>query len=57
VKTGTSNVNNETRIDTAGFKDKRSHVGVFSVNCMLNFIFEKGQNYKFVLVVSRDQLG
>jgi hypothetical protein len=33
------NVDNVTRIDTAGFKDKRNHVGVFSVNCMLNFIF------------------
>jgi len=26
-------------IDTAGFKDKRNYVGVFSVNCMIKMIF------------------
>ena len=33
------NVEGVSRIDSAGFNDKRNHVGVFSVNCMLNFIF------------------
>lgn len=50
------NLGEVTRIDTAGFKDNRNHVGVFSVNCMLNFIFEKGQRYSFMLVINRDRL-
>jgi hypothetical protein len=43
-------------IDTAGFKDKRNHIGVFSVAYMLKMIFETGKNFKFIIVVSVDQL-
>jgi hypothetical protein len=47
------NVGEVTRIDTAGFKHR---VDVFSASCMLNFIFERGHQYSFLLVIDRDRL-
>jgi hypothetical protein len=43
-------------IDTAGFKDKRNHIGVFSVNYMLKLIFQTGKEFKFILVISVDHI-
>ena len=43
-------------IDTAGFKDKRNYIGVFSVNCMLKMLFESGKQFKFVLVMNKEQI-
>ena len=43
-------------IDTAGFKDKRNHVGVFGVCYMLKMLFEAGTNFKFLIVVSKDHI-
>ena len=43
-------------IDTAGFRDRRNHIGVFCVNFMLKVIFEKGKNFKFIIVISRSQI-
>jgi ribosome biogenesis GTPase A len=51
-------INEDTcMIDTAGFRDKRNHIGVFSVNYMIKVIFEKGQLFSFILVISKDQIG
>ena len=38
-------------IDPAGFRDKRNHVGVFTVNYMLKLIFEKGKSFQYLIVV------
>jgi hypothetical protein len=50
------NMEGLSRIDSAGFSDKRNYVGVFGVDCMLNFIFEKGQRFSFILVMDEEQL-
>jgi hypothetical protein len=44
--------NNVSLADMAGYVDKRNHVGVIGVSYMLKACFEKGKNFKFLIVFS-----